>query len=96
MGFIPNSKLEFICGDIVDEVLPENSVDAIISCFILHEVYSHSHCNERIITRIIGNHFKSLKIMASLLTVIFITGGISTLEMPDEPVKEKTKAFTAY
>lgn len=82
---LPN--LEFICGNIIDEVLPENSVDAIISCFILHEIYSQSLCNERIVTRIIDHHFKSLKDDGILFIRDFSLPESSyvLLEMPDEP-----------
>ena len=54
-------NLEFVCGDIGGNVLPENSVDALINSFILHEVYSAEHCNEKAVENMIERHFKFLK-----------------------------------
>ncbi len=82
---LPN--LEFICGDVGShDVLPDNSVDAIINSFILHEVYSHTHCNERIVEEIIENHFRILKPDGLLFIRDFSLPESSyvLLEMPDE------------
>ncbi len=80
-------NLEFICGDIAGGSIPENSVDAIISSFILHEIYSHHQCNERAVETIIENHFKCLKTDGLLFIRDFSLPESSyvLLEMPDEP-----------
>ncbi len=83
---LPN--LEFICANIIeDTVLPDSSVDAIIHSFVLHEVYSHTHCNENIIRDIVSNHFRYLKPDGVLFIREFLQPESSfvLLEMPDEP-----------
>ena len=55
------SNLDFQCADIEEEFLPENSVDAIINSFTLHEIYSNHKCNERSVTETIEKQFKALK-----------------------------------
>lgn len=54
-------NLEFIAGDTTTELFPPESVDAIINSFILHEVYSNSRYNERIVNDTLETHFKMLK-----------------------------------
>ncbi len=80
-------NLEFVCADIGETPVPENSVDAIISSFILHEIYSQSQCNEKIVETIIQNHFKCLKTDGLLFIRDFSLPESSyvLLEMPDEP-----------
>jgi len=82
---LPN--LEFVCGDIAGPVLPENSLDAVINSFILHEVYSQGNCNEMAVTNIIQQHFKMLKTDGLLYIRDFSLPESSyvLLEMPDEP-----------
>ncbi len=82
---LPN--LEFICGDIGGSVLPENSVDALINSFTLHEVYSEQLCNEKAVENIIERHFKFLKNEGLLFIRDFSLPESSyvLLEMPDEP-----------
>ena len=83
-------NLEFLHGNIVDEIVPENSVDAVISCFILHEVYSQHQCNERVVSNIIDHHFKSLKNDGLLFIRDFSLPDETfvLLEMPDEPSRK--------
>lgn len=80
-------NLEFVCGDITTDVLPENSVDAVVASFILHEIYSQTQCNEIIVRRIIENFFRALKPEGLLLLRDFSLPATSyvMLEMPDEP-----------
>lgn len=80
-------NLEFVCGDIGGNVLPENSVDALINSFILHEVYSAEHCNEKAVENMIERHFKFLKNDGLLFIRDFSLPESSyvLLEMPDEP-----------
>ncbi len=79
-------NLEFICGDIAADILPENSVDAVIGSFILHEIYSQTQCNDIIVRRIIENFFRFLKPEGLLFLRDFSLPGTSyvMLEMPDE------------
>lgn len=80
-------NLEFICGDISTQLLPEASIDAIVGSFILHEIYSHTHCNEKIVHKIIENFFHYLKPDGLLFIRDFSLPETSyvLLEMPDEP-----------
>lgn len=80
-------NLEFVCGDIMDDVVPENSVDAIISSFILHEIYSRAQCNERAVEAVIERHFRALKQDGLLFIRDFSLPDTSyvLMEMPDEP-----------
>jgi ubiquinone/menaquinone biosynthesis C-methylase UbiE len=82
---LPN--LEFICSDISTSVLPDNSVDAIINSYILHEVYSQQSCNENAVTDVIENHFRCLKQDGLLFIRDFSLPETSyvLLEFPDEP-----------
>ncbi len=80
-------NLEFICGDIGHNVIPENSVDAIINSFILHEIYTQSHCNEKLVESIVENHFRMLRPDGLLFIRDFSLPehAYVLLEMPDEP-----------
>ncbi len=80
-------NLEFVCGNMLDDLLPENSVDAIIHSFTLHEVYSQTNCNDRVVSNIIENHFRWLKPEGLLFIREFSLPETSyvMLEMPDEP-----------
>jgi len=80
-------NIEFICGNAIDMEIPENSVDAIIHSFSLHEVYSQTNCNERVIREMIENQYKWLKPDGLLFIREFSLPDASyvMLEMPDEP-----------
>lgn len=80
-------NLEFICGNMTDGLLPEASVDAIIHSFTLHEVYSQTSCNDRVVSTIIENHFRWLKPEGLLFIREFSLPETNyvLLEMPDEP-----------
>jgi len=54
-------NLEFKIGDVSSELFEANSIDAIINSYILHEVYSGSRYNERIVSDTLRKHFKMLK-----------------------------------
>jgi SAM-dependent methyltransferase len=88
-------NLEFICGNITTGILPDNSVDAIISSFILHEIYSQTHCNEKIVINIIENYFRWLKPEGLLFIRDFSLPETSyvLLEMPDEPSHKNNGIF---
>lgn len=55
------ANLEFRIGDVSGNIFEEESVDAIVNSYILHEVYSGSRYNERIVSDTLHNHFKALK-----------------------------------
>ena len=80
-------NLEFMCANIMDDVFPKESVDAIIHSFIEHEIYSQTNCNERIVENIIENHFSFLKNEGLLFIREFSLPETNyvLLEMPDEP-----------
>ncbi|PZP54313.1 MAG: hypothetical protein DI596_12900, partial [Azospira oryzae] len=67
--------------------LPENSLDAIINSFILHEVYSSTQCSEKSVEQIVERHFRYLKPEGLLFIRDFSLPDASyvLLEMPDEP-----------
>lgn len=54
-------NLEFKTGDTVADIFPEESLDAIINAYILHEVYSASRYNERIVSDTLRRQFRMLK-----------------------------------
>ncbi len=54
-------NLEFRVGDVSKPGLAEESVDAIVNAYILHEVYSSSRYSERIVSETMATHFKALK-----------------------------------
>ena len=56
---LPN--LDFKIGDVSSELFEANSIDAIVNSYILHEVYSGSRYNERIVSDTLRKHFKMLK-----------------------------------
>lgn len=81
------SNLEFLSGDLGQDILAEDSVDALINSFTLHEVYSEQHCNEKAVESTIERHFKYLKNEGLLFIRDFSLPESSyvLLEMPDEP-----------
>ncbi|MCC6598126.1 MAG: methyltransferase domain-containing protein [Alphaproteobacteria bacterium] len=85
---LPN--LDFKIGDASSNIFEEESIDAIINSYILHEVFSGSRYNERIVSDTLQNHFKALKKGG----VIFIRDftrpppeEFVLMEMPDTPSK---------
>lgn len=54
-------NLEFKMGDISGELFEENSLDAIINSFTLHQVYSNARYNQRIVSDTLRKHFTMLK-----------------------------------
>lgn len=82
---LPN--LEFICGDMTSpELFKPESFDAIVSSFILHEIYSGSHYNERIVIQMLENQFRFLKpdgIMFIRDFTLPVDSEYVLMEMPD-------------
>jgi hypothetical protein len=54
-------NLEYRVGDIANEIFEPESLDAVINSYSLHEVYSSSRYDERIVSKAMGLHFKALK-----------------------------------
>lgn len=54
-------NLEFIHADVSTAMFEPESMDAIINSYILHEVYSGSRYNEKIVSDTLTKHFKMLK-----------------------------------
>jgi SAM-dependent methyltransferase len=85
---LPN--LDFKIGDASSEIFEEESIDAIINAYVLHEIYSAQRYNERIVSDTLVSHFKALKKGG----VMFIRDyarpppeEFVLLEMPDIPSK---------
>lgn len=83
---IPN--LEFISDNAGKPSLPENSFDAVVDSFILHEIYSVSRCNYTTVEKALERHFALLKQDG----LLFIRDNpmppqeeMVLIEMPDEP-----------
>jgi SAM-dependent methyltransferase len=54
-------NLEFVIGDATSEIFEPESIDAIINSYVLHEVYSGSRYNERIVSDTLRKQFNILK-----------------------------------
>lgn len=54
-------NLEYRVGDINKCIFDESSLDAIINSYILHDIYSHSKFNERVVRLTMKNHIDMLK-----------------------------------
>ena len=79
-------NLEFKVGDAASEMFETESLDAIINSYTLHEIYSGSRYNERIIGDILRTHFKMLKKGGVMFIRDFARpppGEFVLMEMPD-------------
>ncbi|MGN7438174.1 MAG: class I SAM-dependent methyltransferase [Alcanivorax sp.] len=54
-------NLEYKVGDVSGEIFDENSLDAVINSFTLHQVYSNSRYNQRIVSDTLRKQFSMLK-----------------------------------
>jgi SAM-dependent methyltransferase len=88
-------NLDFKVGDASSDIFEPESVDAIVNSYILHEIFSASRYNERVVGNTLATHFKALKKGG----VMFIRDysrpppeEFVLLEMPDEPSKSKDLA----
>ena len=54
-------NLDYKIGDVSSEIFEPESIDGIVNSYILHEVYSGSRYNERIVSDTLRKHFKMLK-----------------------------------
>lgn len=84
---LPN--LEFVLGDVgAPDLLPHNSIDAIVNSFILHEIYSGEHYNDRSVVQVLQNQMGLLKPQGVMFLRDFAMpamGEFILMEMPDVP-----------
>ena len=88
-------NLEFKVGDVSSEIFESESLDAIVNSYILHEVYSGSRYNERIVSDTLRKHFKMLKKGGIMFVRDFARPPpeeFVLMEMQDEPSKGKELA----
>lgn len=81
-------NLAFKTGDVVLESFKENSLDAIVNSFILHEVYSGYRYNETIVSTALEKQFKALKRDGVMFVRDYTRpppGEFVLLEAPDKP-----------
>lgn len=80
------SNLCFEKGDISRPLFEDNSVDAIINSFILHEIYSGHNYNENVISRVMESQYRQLKDNGMIFIRDYAINGpeeMVLLEMPD-------------
>jgi SAM-dependent methyltransferase len=81
-------NLEFKIGDLTTDIFEPESHDAIINSFVLHEVYSASRYNERIVSDTLRRQFRVLKKGGAMFIQDYARppqGEFVLLEMPDIP-----------
>ena len=81
-------NLDYKIGDAASEVFEPESLDAIINSFVLHEVYSASRYNERIVGDALRRQFQMLKRDGAMFIQDYANpppGEFVMLEMPDAP-----------
>ncbi len=81
-------NLKFEVGEAAGDVFGASSLDAIINSFVLHEVYSGSRYNERIVSDTLRKQFQMLKKGGTMFVRDFARpppGNFVMLEMPDKP-----------
>lgn len=84
-------NLEFYCADILDNALPDESADAIICNFVLHEIFSSSDFNQRLVRQTLRDCGRYLKPGGHLFVRDFAepvgAEELVLIEMPDMPSK---------
>ena len=86
-------NLDFVYGNISNELFEKESFDAIINSFILHEIYSASRYNEDIVAQTLHTHFDILKTGGTLFIRDYARpppNEFVMLELPDKPSKGDT------
>ncbi len=82
-------NLDYIIGDIgAPDVMKPGSVDAVVNSFILHEIYSGSHYNDRSVIQTLENQMSLLKRDGIMFIRDFAMPMVSEyvlMEMPDTP-----------
>ncbi|MEM6781211.1 MAG: methyltransferase domain-containing protein [Pseudomonadota bacterium] len=85
---LPN--LEYMSGDVTENFLQPNSLDAVINSFNLHETYSRTHCSEQAVQESLERHMSLLKDNGLLFIRDYAMPNPDDyviLEMPEEPGK---------
>lgn len=81
-------NLEYKIGDASSEIFEQESLDAIINSYVLHEVYSASRYNERIVSDALRRQFGMLKKGGAMFIQDYASpppGEYVLLELPDLP-----------
>jgi hypothetical protein len=81
-------NLEYKIGDAVTEIFEPESLDAIINSYILHEIYSASRYNERIVSDTLRRQFTMLKKDGVMFVEDYASppaGDYVLIELPDAP-----------
>lgn len=81
------SNLEYRLGDVRDVLFAENSLDAIINSFMLHEVYSAAGCNDWAVIETLEAQLRQLKQGGQLFLRdhVMPEHDFVLMEMPDTP-----------
>lgn len=83
-------NLEFLIGDAATDMFDPESIDALINSFVLHEVYSASRYNERIVSDTLRRQFRFLKKGGAIFIRDYVRPPPEEyvlMEMPDVPSK---------
>ncbi|MCB1562863.1 MAG: methyltransferase domain-containing protein [Alphaproteobacteria bacterium] len=86
-------NLEFKIGDASSEIFEPESLDAVINSYVLHEIYSSSRYNERIVSDTLTKQFSMLKKGGMMFIRDYARpppGEFVLMEMPDKPGTGKT------
>lgn len=81
-------NLDFQVGEATADIFDEESVDAIINSYVLHEVYSGSRYSERIVSETLYSQFRALKKGGAMFIRDFARpppGEFVLLELLDKP-----------
>ena len=88
-------NLDYKIGDASSDIFDPESIDAIINSYVLHEIYSGSRYNERIVSDTLEKQFKALKKGGVMFIRDFARpppGEFVLMEMPDTPSAGKELA----
>lgn len=81
-------NLDFQVGEATADIFDEESIDAIINSYVLHEVFSGSRYSERIVSETLYSQFHALKKGGVMFIRDFARpppGEFVLLELPDKP-----------
>jgi SAM-dependent methyltransferase len=82
-------NLSYRCGDLLEPFGEPGSADAIVNSFVLHEAYSNSQYNERLIPKILQLQYETLRDNGYILIRDFalpVTGEYVLMEIRDNGV----------
>lgn len=84
-----HANLDFRRANLFESFAPSGSVDAVINSFVLHEVYSESLYNERLISKILERQYDALKENGYILIrdyVLPTSGEYVLIELKDKGI----------